>query len=206
MSLRKIKNNLLTAFYRYAFKIFFRVRVYFEDPLQKNDPPQGIYICNHMTHLDGILIRGIFKNITLYSIVTSDWMEKPWARALLFYENCISIDRENPGTAWIHEARRAIKEGASINIFPEGHTSRSEEMDVFKPGFLLLAGMLKDIPIIPVATTGKYRFLFGKPKKILIGKPIYAQKDRLKDQESLEAYAADFRSTILTMKNRLKEM
>jgi len=198
------KNRFLTVLYRTALFAVFRVKVIYKDPSQKANPPQGIYISNHMGHLDGILIRGVFyKKLRLFSLVTSDWMEKGWARNLLFYEDCISVNRDNPGTGWIHAARKAVKEGASINIFPEGHTSKSEEMDTFKPGFLLLASMLKDLPVIPVASAGRYSPFFGPRKKVLVGTPVYPDRTRLKDQQSLDEYAAEFRSQIADMKKQL---
>ncbi len=204
--LRKIKNRFLTGLYRCFIYTAFRLKVIYEDPDQKQSVPQGIYISNHMSHLDGLLIRAVFRKNRMYSVVTSEWMDKRWARALLFYEDCIPVDRENPGTGWIHEARRAVREGSSISIFPEGHTSGSEEMDEFKPGFLLLLAMLKNIPVIPVASCGKYRFLFGERKKVLVGKPVYIDRKRLGDQEGLDECASQFRRMIADMKARLREM
>ena len=201
---RRTKNRFLTTLYRSAVFLVFRVKIYYEDPKQKDAPPQGIYISNHMGHLDGILIRGVFyKKIRLYSLVTSDWMDKKWAKNLLFYEDCIPVNRENPGTGWIHAARKAVKEGASINIFPEGHTSKSEEMDTFKPGFLLLASMIRDLPVIPVASAGKYSPFFGQRKKVMVGRPVYPDRSRLKDQQSLDEYAEEFRTQIGEMKKQL---
>ena len=186
----------------------FRPKVYYEDPAQKDAPMQGIYICNHMAHYDGLLMRAVFRKIPLYSLVTSVWYDKKWARALLFYEHSISVDRANPGTKWIHDCKKVLKEGGSINIFPEGHTSGSDEMmNEFYPGFLLLASMVKDVPLIPVATIGKYKWFFGERKRVLVGKPVYFDRKKFGlDPEKSEAYAEEFRSMIDEMKNKLREM
>ena len=159
-----------------------------------------------MALYDGLCMRSVFRRIKLYSLITNTWYDKGWARSLLFYENCIPVDRDNPGTKWIHDSRKILKQGYSINIFPEGHTSKSEEMDSFKPGFLMLASLCKDVPIIPVATIGTYNWFFGKRKKIMVGKPIYPDKAKLgKDSGTLEAYASEFRNIIYEMKQQLGE-
>ncbi len=184
--------------------VCFRLKVRYVNPEQKKHPVQGIYICNHIWLYDGMVMRTVFRKLKMYSLVTTDWMEKKWARFFLFYDLCIPVDRENPGTQWIHEARKVLKEGGSINIFPEGHTSKSEEVDTFKPGFLMLASLAKDIPIIPVATIGMYKFFFGERKRVLVGEPIYIDKEKFSlDPEKQNAYAAEFRQIILDMKQQL---
>ena len=205
---RKLKNGFLTNLYSVILLAAFRVKVIYDDPEQKMARPQGIYICNHMAHYDGLVMRAIFKKVHLYSLVTSSWYDKGWARALLFYENSIPVDRENPGTKWIHDCRKVLKEGNSVNIFPEGHTSKSDKiMDEFKPGFLLLASMAKDVPIVPVCTIGEYKWFFGERKKVLVGKPIYFDKSKFGlESGKAEAYAAEFRNLIEEMKDRLREM
>lgn len=202
----KAKNKILTDVYKAYIKIGFRLKVMYEDPSMKEKPVQGIYICNHMAHLDGFLIRTVFSNQKIYSLVTSEWYEKSWAKALLFYEQCIPINRNDPGTEWIHQSRAAFEEGASVNIFPEGHTSKSENMNEFYPGFLMLASFVKNIPIIPVATIGDYKFLFGKGKKVLVGKPIAFDRTKFSlEPDKLADYAEEFRNVIKEMQERLRE-
>lgn len=204
----KIKNRFLTAVYIAAMYCAFRIKVYYEDPDQKKNPPQGIYICNHMAHYDGLVMRSIFRKIDMHTLITSVWYDKKWARTLLFYENCIPVDRSNPGTKWIHDCRKVLREGGSVNIFPEGHISRTDEnTNEFYPGFLLLASLAKDVPIIPVATIGKYSWFFGERKRVLVGKPIYFDKSKFGiDPAKSEAYAEEFRVLINEMKDRLREL
>ena len=201
----RLKNRILTGIYVAFIKLGFRLKVIYEDPAMKDAPVQGIYICNHMTHLDGLLIRAIFNHMNMYSLVTSDWFDKGWARSLLFYEKCIPINRDDPGTEWIHQARAVFKEGGSISIFPEGHTSKCETMNEFRPGFLMLASFLKDIQIIPVATTGKYYFLFGPRKKVLVGRPIAFDRSKFSiDPEKMAQYADEFRTVVEQMQEKLR--
>ena len=206
--LRKLKNKIMTASYSGILLAAFRVKVYYEDPEQKKNPPRGIYISNHMAHYDGLIMRAIFKRADIYSLVTSVWYDKKWARALLFYENSIPVDRDNPGTKWIHDCKKVLKEGGSVNIFPEGHTSKSDEvMDVFFPGFILLASMVKDAPIIPVAHIGQYKWFFGERKRVLVGKPVYFDRTKFGlEPGKAESYADEFRTMIDDMKKQLREM
>lgn len=204
--IKKIKNSILTNLYIFILHIAFRYKVYYEDGSQKDNPPQGIYITNHMSLLDGILMRAVLKKADVYSLITEKWYNKKWARALLFYEKTIPVNRNNPGTEWLHKCRKLLKEGKSINIFPEGHVTKQGPMDVFKPGFLLLASMSNNIPIIPVATVGKYKWFFGERKRILIGKPIAFDKNKFSLQSSdMQAYAEEFREIIKTMREQLEK-
>jgi len=206
--LTTIKNKILNFAYIAAMYCAFRIKVFYEDTEQKKNPIQGIYICNHMAHYDGLVMRSIFRKIPLYSVVTSVWYDKKWARALLFYDRSIPVDRDNPGTKWIHECKKVLNEGGSINIFPEGHTSGSDAvMNEFYPGFLLLASVAKDVPIIPVATIGKYQWFFGERKKVLVGKPVYFDKKKFGlDPAKSESYAEEFRTLIGEMKEKLREL
>ena len=204
----KIKNKMFTAVYIAAMFCAFRIKVFYDDPEQKKNPLQGIYICNHMAHYDGLVMRAIFRKIPLYSLVTSVWYDKKWARMILFYDKSIPVDRDNPGTKWIHDCKKVLKEGGSINIFPEGHTSGSDTVvNEFFPGFLLLASMAKDVPIIPVATIGQYKWFFGDRKKVLVGKPVYFDKSKFGlDPAKGEKYAEEFRTLIRSMQDKLREM
>ena len=55
-------------------------------------------------------------------------------------------------------------------IFPEGHTSKTGEMDRFRPGFALLATMAGS-EVVPIAIDGNYNFLFGKRLRVVVGEP-----------------------------------
>ena len=201
----RAKNLILTGVYEAFITLGYRLKVVYEDPAQKADPVQGIYICNHMAHLDGLLVRTVFRKMDMHSLVTTDWYDRKWARAILFYDHCIPINRDDPGTEWIHQARSVFNEGGSVNIFPEGHTSKSENMNEFHPGFLMLASFARDIPIIPVATTGKYSFLFGERKKVMVGKPIEFDRSKFSlDPVKMADYAEEFRQIIARMQEELR--
>ncbi len=202
----KIKNRFLTGIFMLTAFICFRLKITYADPEMKKNPPQAIYVCNHMAIFDGFVVRTVLRKLKLYSLVTSKWYEKPWARNLLFYENCISVDTENPGTKWLKDAIAVLRQGCSINIFPEGHTSKSEEVREFKPGFLLLASMCRNIPIVPIATIGKYKFFFGERKRILVGKPFFIDMEKFGlENGKAEAYAEEIRQMIIDMKTELRE-
>lgn len=126
---------------------------------------------NKLTSCDGPILRYVFENRNICSLMGADLMKKPFFKAVVSGCDCIPVSRTAASTDWIHKCIHKLKEGVSVIIFPEGTTFKEKDVDRFKPGFALLAG-LADVPVIPVTIAGKYR-LFSKNKlKIRVGTPI----------------------------------
>jgi 1-acyl-sn-glycerol-3-phosphate acyltransferase len=90
---------------------------------------------------------------------------------VLSNNRAIPVNRFGLDTGWIKESIRVMKEGNSMIIFPEGHTSKTGEMDKFRPGFALLATMAGS-EVVPIAIDGNYNFLFGKRLRVVVGEPM----------------------------------
>lgn len=151
----------------------FRPKIIYADPARKKkgfDKPV-VFTCNHLSHKDGLVIATVLWKYRIHILSAKDQMEK----SKLYYHvlsnnRAIPVNRFGLDTGWIKECIRVMKEGNSVIIFPEGHTSKTGEMDKFRPGFALLATMAGS-EVVPVAIDGHYKFLFGRRLRVVIGEP-----------------------------------
>ncbi len=153
--------------------IGFRPKVIYANPERKKkgfDKPV-VFTCNHLSHKDGIVIATLLWKYRIHILSAKDQMEKSWVVGQVLSNNrAIPVNRFGLDTGWIKESMRVMKEGNSMIIFPEGHTSKTGEMDKFRPGFALLATMANS-EVVPIAIDGNYHFLFGKRLRVVVGEP-----------------------------------
>ena len=154
--------------------IGFRPKVIYANPERKKmgfDKPV-VFTCNHVSHKDGILIAVLLWKYRIHILSAKDQMEKSWIVGQVLSNNrAIPVNRFGLDTGWIKESIRVMKEGNSMIIFPAGHTSKTGEMDKFRPGFALLATMAGS-EVVPIAIDGNYNFLFGKRLRVVVGEPM----------------------------------
>ena len=154
--------------------IGYRPKVIYANPERKKmgfDKPV-VFTCNHVSHKDGILIAVLLWKYRIHILSAKDQMEKSWIVGQVLSNNrAIPVNRFGLDTGWIKESIRVMKEGNSMIIFPEGHTSKTGEMDKFRPGFALLATMAGS-EVVPIAIDGNYNFLFGKRLRVVVGEPM----------------------------------
>ena len=154
--------------------IGFRPKVIYANPERKRmgfDKPV-VFTCNHVSHKDGILIAVLLWKYRIHILSAKDQMEKSWIVGQVLSNNrAIPVNRFGLDTGWIKESIRVMKEGNSMIVFPEGHTSKTGEMDKFRPGFALLATMAGS-EVVPIAIDGNYNFLFGKRLRVVVGEPM----------------------------------
>lgn len=175
----------------------YRPKVIYADPERKRkgfDKPV-VFTCNHVSHKDGLVIATLLWKYRVHILSAKDQMEK----SKLYYHvltnnRAIPVNRYGLDTGWIRDCLRVMKEGNSMIIFPEGHTSKTGEMDKFRPGFALLANMA-GCEVVPVATGGKYKFLFGKRLRVVIGEPeaLHPAQSGQRSSVHLQAEADRFR-------------
>ncbi len=153
--------------------IGFRPKVIYANPERKKkgfDKPV-VFTCNHVSHKDGIIIATLLWKYRIHILSAKDQMEKSWIVGQVLSNNrAIPVNRFGLDTGWIKESIRVMKEGNSMIIFPEGHTSKTGKMDKFRPGFALLATMAGS-EVVPIAIDGNYNFLFGKRLRVVVGEP-----------------------------------
>ena len=175
----------------------FRPKIIYADPARKKkgfDKPV-VFTCNHLSHKDGLVIATVLWKYRVHILSAKDQMEKSKLYFHVLSNNrAIPVNRFGLDTGWIKECIRVMKEGNSVIIFPEGHTSKTGEMDKFRPGFALLATMAGS-EVVPVAIDGHYKFLFGRRLRVMIGEPetLRAAESGQRSSVHLQAEADRFR-------------
>jgi 1-acyl-sn-glycerol-3-phosphate acyltransferase len=141
-----------------------------------------VFVSNHVSFMDiPVLLAGIDHDIRLTYRSTLTRMPI-WGWALR-YGHFLMMDRSSPIKAQrtIQRAKELLKQGASIQLFPEGTRSKTGELQTFKRGAFNLAYEAK-APIIPVAIRGVHTIMprdtylprWGGKVELTIGSPIYA--------------------------------
>ena len=82
------------------------------------------------------------------------WNNRAVARAMTAMGH-VPVDRAAPGAAYLH-ARRLLREGEAIGVFPEAGISHSFQVRALMPGAVALA-LETGAPLVPVAMWGAQR-------------------------------------------------
>jgi acyl-[acyl-carrier-protein]-phospholipid O-acyltransferase/long-chain-fatty-acid--[acyl-carrier-protein] ligase len=160
---------------------------------RENLPERGgaLVVANHVSWIDGVLLI-LHSPRPIRMVAYAEYIQSWWIRWLAKDMGTIPI---TPGKRSVVEsvrtAREALREGDLVCIFPEGHITRTGQMQEFQPGFL---SMVKntDAAVIPVYLGGLWGSIFsfegGKffwkwprrwpyPVQIKIGRPIVKPSD-----------------------------
>ena len=138
--------------------------------LKNSSLPEGPYIiiANHSSYLDIFLLYSILPKHRFVFLGKSEILSYPIIRT--YFKNLnIPVfrgDKSKAGQSY-NLASKAVKEGWSIVIFPEGGIPDNQcpKMIPFKDGAFKLAKTL-NIPIVPLSFTNNYK-LFSDPTEIL---------------------------------------
>lgn len=133
----------------------------------ENLPRSGpvVLACNHVSYLDFVVVeraavqRGRYvRFLTRYDV----WRPGPlgWAMDRMGH---VPVDRAEPATAYLH-ARRLLRAGEAVGIFPEAGISYSYTVRSLMRGAAALARET-GAPLVPVALWGSQRiFSVGIPE------------------------------------------
>ena len=175
---------MLYTISRFIAYYFFWFPFVKEIKCMKNIPKEGCIIAsNHISYLDPpILGFTISKKLNkkLHYLAKIELFRHFFSRAVYKLLEAIPVDREKRDKSWIKTAKKYIRNGHIVGIFPEGERSKDNKLGKGKTGAVRLALAAK-APIVPVGIKGTYDLLpinkkFPKIKKIVrinIGKPIY---------------------------------
>lgn len=146
-----------------------------------------IFIANHLSNVDGIVLNKILKKNNVTFMAGTKLNANPLTAIFLKIVKHIPISPNSADRNAIKKALDVLSMGESILIFPEGTRSRSGSMIKGKKGFLLLARLSK-ADIVPIAIEGTELLLpvnqndMGKETpqhatvKINIGQPFQLEK------------------------------
>jgi 1-acyl-sn-glycerol-3-phosphate acyltransferase len=162
---------------KFSFKLFltwsWMMRIfcfYGVRKVKSSELPEGPYIIisNHSSYLDIFLMYSVLPKHPFVFLGKSEILSYPIIRT--YFKNLnIPVfrgDKSKAGQSY-NLAAKAVKEGWSIVIFPEGGIPDKQcpKMIPFKNGAFKLAKTL-NIPIVPLTFTNNYK-LFSDPTEIL---------------------------------------
>lgn len=149
--------------------LIFRLKVHGKE----NMPREGAVIVamNHRSFWDGPLAAVCLPR-QLAIMGKKELFDKPLLGPLLRWAGVFPVSRGKNDIGAIKAALSALKSGKAFAIFPEGRRVKDGEEHVAKAGVAMLANRT-GAPIVPVAFSGRYRFL--SKVDVYIGKPIYVK-------------------------------
>jgi len=124
-----------------------------KDILSGREKKPTIYISNHLSNIDGVILSSLLKNNSAAFMAGVKLEKNSFTSFFLKSINHIPITPGSPDKTAIKAALRHMKEGGSIVIFPEGTRSRTGSLINVKKGFILLV-KLADVPVVPIALEG----------------------------------------------------
>jgi len=150
--------------------MFFRPKVYREEPLKKNE--SYMLVANHTSMMDIMMMLKVSRNPFVF--VGKQELAKIPLFGFFYKRVCILVDRSSAKSRTLvyKRAQRRLQQGMSICIFPEGGVpdDSSVLLDAFKDGAFKLA-LTHEIPIVPIAFVDNkkrfsYNFFSGSPGKM----------------------------------------
>lgn len=153
----------------------------------ENIPKGGCIITsNHVSYLDPPIIGSIVaenQKTKIHYVAKRELFKPFFLGALHRYYEAIPLDRIKRDKSWIKTAKKYLKKGHVIGIFPEGERSADNKLGKGKTGVIRLALAAK-VLIVPIGIIGTFDLWprnkkFPRIKRIVkinIGKPLYYNK------------------------------
>jgi 1-acyl-sn-glycerol-3-phosphate acyltransferase len=119
--------------------------------LPRGPVPDGpvVLVANHLGYLDPPALVSLVPAVPVAKRELGQW---PLVGELLHRHGVLLVDRDDPhsGARVLRQALRALSAGASVLTFPEGTTSRGDDVLPFRRGIFGVARRL-GVPVVPVA-------------------------------------------------------
>ena len=133
-----------------------RPRIHGREQLTGNGP--YIFAANHTSHLDTPLLLAALPlrlRLRLRAAAAADYFFTSWWKGALvkMLFNAFSFERRS--FVGLHCARRLLKDGYSVLLFPEGTRSKDGQLQPFKCGIGRLA-LLTQVCVVPVWIEGAH--------------------------------------------------
>ena len=174
--LKRLLSTVCIFLAKGLIRLFIRPKVCYTSPAARTALRDGphVIITNHASLLDiPVVITALGGS--LHPLMAKDMLEKHAAlRLLLAAYPVIPVDRQQASLGWLRDCRKALREGHSVVIAPEGRIHPSRVVGAFKPGAVLLAATA-GVSIIPAYHNATFHWLLGKRWRILVGEPFLLQ-------------------------------
>jgi 1-acyl-sn-glycerol-3-phosphate acyltransferase len=142
-------------------RIMYRIRC--RDLAHIPDTGAAVLVCNHVSYVDALIIAGSCRRPVRF-VMHADYYRRPGMRWLFRLAGTIPIAsaRTDPGA--LRQALKGIaaclKAGELVCIFPEGHLTRTGEVDAFRPGIESIVRR-NPVPVVPLALRGLWGSMFS---------------------------------------------
>ena len=154
-------NQKDSKFYRFMFtylNILGLVRIHFEGKEKIEKGKKLVYVCNHRSKFDPMVISDKLKGYNIAWIAKKSLFKMPLVSNYMYKSNFLSLDRDDlrQGLRVIEKAVEYISEGQnSIGVFPEGtRNTTKDNLLLFKSGSFKISLLAKtDIVVMAVLNT-----------------------------------------------------
>ncbi len=134
------------------------IKVHGEDILRSRIGKPTIYISNHLSNIDGIILDRLLEHNNIAFMAGVKLGQNPFTAFFLNTLNYIPITPGSADKNAIKLALRHLQGNGSILIFPEGTRSRTGSLIEAKRGFTLMVKMAK-VSVVPIALEGTEKLL-----------------------------------------------
>ena len=140
-----------------------KVKVINKEKIPKDG--QYLVICNHRGIIDPPVLEMALKDTNIFGVWVSkkELYNSPFFGLFVRNAGSILLDREKSQmSGFFADTKKAVKDGSSIFIFPEGTRNKSEDSLIeFKEGFRIVA-LKNRLPILPVYIRSHTNKALGK--------------------------------------------
>ena len=167
----------------------------------------AILAANHQSYFDFLIIPSVITNKRVHIIAAEELASHPFVGIYARNDECILVDRKNPGIKFYKDSIKILKGNNLLLIFPEGTRSEDGSISPFKRAFVELARMSGAV-IIPTAIKGTRDILPKGGKRIKLnkctvafGKPVHVDRtvaDKTA-KESLQQISDSIRQTVVNL-------
>lgn len=147
-----------------------------------------IYVCNHSSLLDGVLLTSRLSWLRFsptHTIAYKEPFENKFFGYILRSGRCIPFDRKDKDSIelMLRKALGYLKNGETVALFPEGHLNDGKSLRLPRPGAALLA-LESGAPVLPLGLRGT-REAVPPGGKITFGRKASIHTGRLIDTSAM---------------------
>lgn len=199
--------EMLYRFLRCVFYIIYNVFFSAEAYNKENVPKTGgvILAANHLSNWDPMLISCFFKRTVGY-MAKQELFDVPIFGPALLHLHSFPVKRGAMDIKALRTAMQKLKAGDCIGVFPEGHRSKTGQLQQGSTGVAFIAAK-SGAPVIPVAVFNTnnifHKGSFFAHIKVAYGEPIYYSGKKV-DKQSLQAFTVEIMRQIQNLINFYK--
>lgn len=202
-AMSRLIKQMVRMMFLVVMRLFYRIRV----TGTENIPEDGgaIIVCNHTSWLDGVIMLVLvprLPRVIAWAGNFGNWIMRKWAA---FCGIILISGGPKSIRAGLQTARKVVKDGGVLALFPEGGISRDCQVKTFKPGLTKIFDKENPVPIIPVYFDELWGSIFSysegkslaklprswrRPLSVHVGKPIENPDSMFAIRQSVQELSA----------------